>query len=81
MNSLIRSPPQPAPLSKFDAYTTWPGGVDPTASLFNTDNQKGVAGGRRGRKASRKNSRKVNRKNSRKVNRKNSRKVNRKNNW
>lgn len=37
----IRSPPQPAPLSASNTYTTWPGGVDPTARLFNTDNQKG----------------------------------------
>ena len=45
MNTLIRSPPQPPSLSTHDAYTTWPGGVDPTADLFNTDNQRGVVGG------------------------------------
>ncbi len=48
MNSLIRSPPAPAPLSSHNAYTTWPGGVDPTAPLFNTDNQFKM-GGRRPR--------------------------------
>jgi len=62
MNTLIRSPPQPPSLSSYNAYTTWPGGVDPTASLFNTDNQR--VGGRRSRK-NRKNARKS-RKNMRK---------------
>jgi len=47
MNSLIRSPPSPAPLSSHNAYTTWPGGVDPTAPLFNTDNQFKMGGRRR----------------------------------
>ena len=52
----IRSPPQPAPLSNSDTYTTWPGGVDPTARLFNTDNQKGGLRlrSKRSRRASRK---------------------------
>jgi hypothetical protein len=87
--SLIRSPPEQAPLSSRNAYTTWPGGVDPTVPLYNTDNQfpKPSAGGarrsqkkrstRRNRKNSRRN-RKLNRKNSRKNTRRN-RKVNRKN--
>jgi hypothetical protein len=44
MNTLIRSPPAPAPLSQHNAYTTWPGGVDPTAPLFNTDNQFKMGG-------------------------------------
>ena len=74
MNGLIRAPPQPAPLSSHSTYTTWPGGVDPTASLVSTDVQKG---GRKNRKASRKASRK-NRKASRKASRKN-RKASRKN--
>ena len=77
MNGLIKSPPEQPPLTNRNAYTTWPGGVDPTVPLYRTDNQK--FGGARRR--NRKNSRKVNRK-SRKVNRKNrknSRKVNRKN--
>jgi hypothetical protein len=71
---LIPSPPQPAPLG-LGTYTTWPGGVDPTARLFNTDNTKipcvgtwAGAGGRR--RKSRKGSRK-NRKSSRKTSRKN----------
>jgi len=38
-----------------NAYTTWPGGVDPTVPLFNTDNQK--FGGARRRRKSRKASR------------------------
>jgi hypothetical protein len=82
MNGLIRSPPEQPPLSSRNAYTTWPGGVDPTVPLFRTDNQRfgGGARRRRSRRASRK-SRKVggHRKNSRKVNRKNSRKMYRKN--
>lgn len=51
--NMIRSPPQPAPLSSSNAYTTWPGGVDPTARLFNTDNQGYTAkGGKRSRRRS-----------------------------
>ena len=38
--TLVKAPPQPAPLSPYDTYTTWPGGVDPTAALFKTDFQK-----------------------------------------
>ena len=58
MNGLIRSPPEQPPLSNRNAYTTWPGGVDPTVPLYNTDNQK--FGGarrqtRRNRKAKRSN--------------------------
>jgi len=60
----VRAPPQPASLSKFDTYTSWPGGVDPSTPLFRTDNQVG------GRKASRKAGRKAGRKN-RKASRKN----------
>lgn len=52
MNGLIRSPPEQPPLSNRNAYTTWPGGVDPTVPLYNTDNQK--FGGARRRRASRK---------------------------
>ena len=54
MNRMIPSPPQPAPIGN-GTYTTWPGGVDPTARLFNTDNQKipctgtAVGGARRSR--------------------------------
>jgi hypothetical protein len=40
MNGLIKSPPEQPPLSNRNAYTTWPGGVDPTVPLYNTDNQK-----------------------------------------
>lgn len=42
-------PAQPPPLRPYDAYTTWPGGVDPTAPLFGTDNQKGGKSRRRRR--------------------------------
>lgn len=49
---MIPSPPQPAPIGA-GTYTTWPGGVDPTARLFNTDNAvipcTGAKGGRRRR--------------------------------
>lgn len=50
MNRYIPAPASPAPLSPYNAYTTWPGGVDPTAALFNTDNQRG---GRSRRRATR----------------------------
>ena len=89
MNGLIRSPPEQPPLTNRNAYTTWPGGVDPMVPLYRTDNQKFGGARRRNRKnsrkvnrKSRKNSRKANRKvnrKSRKVNRKNSRKNMRKN--
>ena len=51
-NTLIKSPPEQPPLSNRNAYTTWPGGVDPTVPLYNTDNQK--FGGARSRRATRK---------------------------
>ena len=75
-NTLIKSPPEQPPLSNRNAYTTWPGGVDPTVPLYNTDNQKfGGARRRKSRRASRKSrraSRKSRRNNNvnRKVNRK-----------
>ena len=71
MNTLIKAPLQPAPLSSSNTYTTWPGGVDPSTPLFNTDNQKG---GKKSRKVNRKKSRKVDRKKTRKVNLKKNRK-------
>ena len=80
MNGLIQSPPEQPPLSNRNAYTTWPGGVDPTVPLYNTDNQK--FGGARRRRLSRK-SRRATRK-SRRATRKSrrnnnlNRKVNRK---
>jgi hypothetical protein len=58
----IPSPPQPAPLSNVNAYTSWPGGIDPSVRLYNIDNQKG---GRRHRRNTRKSYRKS-RKNTRK---------------
>ena len=64
-NTLIKSPPEQPPLSNRNAYTTWPGGVDPTVPLYNTDNQKfGGARRRKSRRASRK-SRRVSRKSRR----------------
>ncbi len=50
MNSYIPAPASPAPLSQFNAYTTWPGGVDPTAALYRADNQRGGRKSRRNRK-------------------------------
>ena len=50
-------PPSPAPLSDRDTYTTWPGGVDPTARVY--------AGGKR-RRATRRSSTRKSRKNTRK---------------
>ena len=73
MNGLIQSPPEQPPLSNRNAYTTWPGGVDPTVPLYNTDNQK--FGGARRRRLSRK-SRRAARKSRRNNNL--NRKVNRK---
>ena len=69
MNGLIKSPPEQPPLSNRNAYTTWPGGVDPTVPLYNTDNQK-FGGGASARRR-RRNTRKSRRNNAnRKVNRK-----------
>jgi hypothetical protein len=53
MNRYIPAPASPAPLSSYNAYTTWPGGVDPTAALFRSDNQRGGRKSRRSRKATR----------------------------
>ena len=61
MNALIRAPPQPAPLSSRNTYTTWPGGVDPTAPVFNTDNQKGGRRRATRRRATRRNTGKAGR--------------------
>jgi hypothetical protein len=41
MNRYIQAPTSPAPLSQYNAVATWPGGVDPSSALFNTDNQRG----------------------------------------
>jgi hypothetical protein len=42
-----RYPASPAPLSDQDTYTTWPGGVDPTARVYDS------VGGRRRRSMTR----------------------------
>lgn len=57
---MVSYPPQPAPLSPFNTYTSWPGGVDPTVSVYKMP----VTGGKRkaSRKAHRKASRKAHRK-------------------
>jgi hypothetical protein len=47
-------PPSPQPLSKLNAYTTWPGGVDPTARLYDS-----VGGKRKSRTRKARKSRKV----------------------
>ena len=70
MNNLIRSPPAPAPLSQHNAYTTWPGGVDPTAPLFNTDNQFKMGGAKRRRRSSRRSKMTRRRKSTRRNNKK-----------
>ena len=49
MNRYIPAPASPAPLSQFNAYATWPGGVDPTAALYKSDNQRGGRKSRRRR--------------------------------
>lgn len=52
----IKIVPSPAPLSKVDTYTSWPGGIDPTVPLYN---QRTMLGGRRStrRNSSRRNNR------------------------
>lgn len=42
--------PSPAPLSKVNTYTSWPGGIDPTVRLYD---QATMLGGRRSRRATR----------------------------
>ena len=76
MNGLIKSPPEQPPLSNRNAYTTWPGGVDPTVPLYNTDNQKFGGGARRRRRNTRK-SRKTRKSRRNNVNRKVNRKARR----
>jgi hypothetical protein len=46
-----------APLSSQNAYTSWPGGVDPTVSQFRTEQMGGKTrrNARKARKATRKN--------------------------
>ncbi len=58
-------PPQTS-LSSVPAYTTWPGGIDPTVSVYRLP----ATGGKRSRSTRRKASRKANRKVNRKANRK-----------
>jgi hypothetical protein len=67
-----RFPASPPPLSNQDTYTTWPGGVDPTARVYDS------VGGAKTRKASRKASRKAHRKAHKKAHKKASRKASRK---
>jgi len=51
----IKIVPSPAPLSKVNTYTSWPGGIDPTVPLYN---QRTMLGGRRSsRRSTRRNSR------------------------
>jgi hypothetical protein len=66
MVSYIPSPPQPAPIGA-GTYTSWPGGVDPTVRLYNTDDTV-IKGGRRRRSTRRR--RNVMRKKSRRMHRK-----------
>ena len=39
----VKIVPSPAPLSKVDTYTSWPGGIDPTVPLYN---QRTMLGGK-----------------------------------
>ena len=50
----VNLPAAPAPLSSVNTYTSWPGGVDPTAKLYQASSA--YSGGRR--KASRRRGRK-----------------------
>lgn len=59
-------PPSPAPLSDRDTYTTWPGGVDPTARVY--------AGGKRRRATRRSSTRKS--RSTRRANTRRNRRVN-----
>ena len=67
------------PLRNVDAYTSWPGGVDPTVKLYSLDLDVAQKGGRKASRKNRKN-RKASRKN-RKATRKDrkNRKASRKN--
>jgi hypothetical protein len=68
MVSYIPSPQQPAPIGA-GTYTTWPGGVDPTARLYNTDNTA-IPCAKGGRRRTTRRRRNVMRKKSRRVHRK-----------
>lgn len=86
----MRYPASPQPLSNQDTYTTWPGGVDPTARVYDSvgganrrvrmaakslhSNRK--AGMKRRQTPKRRNTRKTHRKGSRKA-RKNMRRTRR----
>ncbi len=53
---MVSYPAQPAPLTPYNASTTWPGGIDPTVSVYRLP---ATTGGRRkatrkGRKGTRK---------------------------
>jgi hypothetical protein len=50
------------PLRNVDAYTSWPGGVDPTVKLYSLDLDAAQKGGRKATRKNRKN-RKASRKN------------------
>lgn len=67
-----RFPASPPPLSNQDTYTTWPGGVDPTARVYDS------VGGAKSRKASRKAHKKAHKKASRKAHKKAHKKASRK---
>jgi len=65
-------PPQTS-LSSVPAYTTWPGGIDPTVSVYRLP----ATGGKRRRSTRRRTSRKAGRKVNRKSNRTSNRKTER----
>lgn len=70
MSSGARFPASPPPLSNQDTYTTWPGGVDPTARVYDSVGGKRSTSRRSTRKAHRKAHRKTHRKASRKAHKK-----------
>ncbi len=53
---MAKFPASPEPLSKQDTYTTWPGGVDPTAKLYATGGKRKT---HRSRRSSRSKTRKA----------------------
>ena len=59
------------PLRNVDAYTSWPGGVDPTATLYRINNQ---AGGKKSKKNTCRNAKKNSRRNAKKNSRRNAKK-------
>ncbi len=78
----MRYPASPPPLSNQDTYTTWPGGVDPTARVYDSvggasSKRKARMAAKSPRKAALKRRQTPKRRNTRKTHRKANRKTNR----